>query len=72
MHLHPIKPCDGKRTLFVSSKIEFWHNEIVDYYWNKNILGQNVDKPRDTNDHAMDATKYLFTRPESRGWQLVA
>lgn len=62
MHLHPIKRVYGAPHLFVSSKIEFWHNEIVDYYWNKNILGANVDKPRDTNDHAMDSTKYLFTR----------
>jgi len=62
MHMHPVTRNYGAPRLFVSSNVEFWHNEIVDYYWNKNVQGENVDKPRDTNDHAMDATKYLFTK----------
>lgn len=62
MHRHPITGNYGAARLFVSSDLEFWHNEISDYYWNKNIKGENVDKPRDTNDHAMDATKYLLSR----------
>lgn len=62
LHMHPIKRQYGAPRLFVTSNLDFWHNEIVDYYWNKNVQGDNVDKPRDTNDHAMDATKYLFTR----------
>jgi hypothetical protein len=62
MHMHPFKRGYGAPRLFVSAQVDFWHNEIVDYYWNKNVQGENVDKPRDTNDHAMDATKYLFTR----------
>lgn len=61
-HLHPIKRQYGSPRLFVSSKLDFWHNEIADYYWNTNVAGDRVDKPRDRNDHAMDATKYLFTR----------
>lgn len=62
MHRHPITLNYGAPRLFVSSECEWWHNEIADYYWNKNVAGERVDKPRDTNDHAMDATKYLFTR----------
>jgi len=62
MHMHPIKRTYGAPRLFVSNKLDFWHNEIADYYWNTNIAGERVDKPRDYNDHAMDATKYLFTR----------
>jgi hypothetical protein len=62
MHMHPIKRQYGAPRLFVSSKLDFWHNEIADYYWNTNVAGDRVDKPRDRNDHAMDATKYLFTR----------
>lgn len=62
MHMHPIKRVYGAPRLFVSSELEFWHNEIADYYWNKNVTGDNVDKPMDRNDHAMDATKYLFTK----------
>jgi len=62
MHIHPIKRKYGAPRLFVSSKLDWWHNEIADYYWNKNIAGQNVDKPMDRNDHAMDMTKYLLTK----------
>ena len=61
-HKHPIKNTYGAPRLFVSSNLEWWHNEIVDYYWNKNIQGMNVDKPRDVNDHAMDMTKYLLSK----------
>jgi hypothetical protein len=62
MHMNPIKRQYGAPRLYVSSKLDFWHNEIADYYWNKNVAGERVDRPRDYNDHAMDATKYLFTR----------
>jgi len=61
-HMHPIQRVYGSPRLLISSNLEWWHNEALDYYWNKNTLGQNVDKPRDVNDHAMDATKYLFTK----------
>lgn len=62
MHMHPIHRKYGSPRLFVSDKCEWWHNEISDYYWNKNIAGENVDKPRGVNDHAMDMTKYLLTK----------
>ena len=62
MHIHPIKRTYGAPRLLVSAKLDWWHNEIADYYWNKNIAGQNVDKPMNRNDHAMDMTKYLLTR----------
>lgn len=65
LHRHPITRNYGGPRLFVSSDMEFWHNEIVDYYWNKNTLGQNVDKPVDRNDHAMDGTKYLLSKRPS-------
>lgn len=62
MHRHPITRNHGAPRLFVSSKLDWWHNEIADYYWNKNIAGQHVDKPMDRNDHAMDMTKYLMSK----------
>jgi hypothetical protein len=62
MHFHPIKKVYGSPRFFVGSDLEWFQNEIVDYYWNKNVLGQNVDKPRNVNDHAMDMLKYNFTR----------
>lgn len=61
-HVHPITGNIGSPRLYFSSELEFLQNEIVDYYWNKNTLGQNVDKPMDRNDHSMDALKYLFSR----------
>lgn len=62
LHKHPITGNYGAPRFFVSSKCEFFTNEIVDYYWNKNVLGNNVDKPQDRNDHAMNAWKYGLTR----------
>lgn len=62
MHKHPITGNIGAPRLFISSGLEFLDNEFSDYYWNKNTIGQNVDKPRDVNDHAMDTVKYLLTR----------
>lgn len=62
MHYNPIVGVFGGSHLYFSSKLEFVDSEIGDYYWNKNIAGDNVDKPRDSNDHAMDTLKYLFTR----------
>lgn len=62
MHRHPITGNYGAPRMFISSKVPFLSNEFVDYCWNKNILGQNVDKPRDVNDHGMDTVKYLVTK----------
>lgn len=70
-HFNPIRKTYGSPRLMVGSDLEWWHNEIADYYWNKNTLGQNVDKPRDVNDHAMDATKYLFTKRNKVVGQII-
>lgn len=61
-HLHPIKQTFGSPRFHISSHLDWFANEAVDYYWNKNITGLNVDKPRDVNDHAMDMAKYLLTK----------
>lgn len=71
MHMHPIKRVYGAPRLYVGSDLEWFQNEIVDYYWNKNTAGQHVDKPRDTNDHSMDALKYLFTKRNKVIGQLI-
>lgn len=62
MHYNPVKEEFGAPHLFFSSDLEFIDNEFGDYYWNRNIAGDNVDKPRDTNDHALDTIKYMFSR----------
>lgn len=61
-HFHPIKRTYGSPRLHISSQLDWFANEAVDYYWNRNIQGLNVDKPRDVNDHAMDMVKYLLTK----------
>lgn len=66
-HYNPIIGEFGGPHFMVSNELEWWANECSDYYWNKNIEGDNVDKPRDTNDHAMDMTKYMFTRRPTMG-----
>jgi hypothetical protein len=75
LHRHPISGDIGAPRFYVSSDLEFVHNEFADYYWNRNTVGQNVDKPLDRNDHSMDTIKYMFTkqaevigmlRPEAR------
>lgn len=60
-HKHPITGNIGAPRLFVSSDLEFVSNEFADYYWNRNTIGQNVDKPLDRNDHSMDTIKYMLS-----------
>jgi hypothetical protein len=45
----------------VSDELEWWINEISDYYWQKNPMGEQLDKPVDKDDHAMDTTKYMLS-----------
>ena len=47
--------------LYVSDKLDWWINEINDYYWMKNTTGEQIDKPVDKDDHAMDTTKYMLS-----------
>lgn len=52
--------------MYVAQELNWWHDEVGSYYWKKNPLGQMVDEPAGTTDHAMDATKYMLCRlPEA-------
>ena len=62
MHRHVVTGDHPSPYLYVSRKCEFLLDEIVDYYWNTNTEGEYEDKPKDKNDHAMDALKYLLSR----------
>ena len=80
MHQNPITGEYEQPYMYISDKLDWWINEITDYYWQKNTTGEQVDKPMDKNDHAMDTTKYLLSnrpnvskliiakRPEKVGW----
>jgi len=60
-HQNPITGEYGMPYLYVSDKLDWWINEINDYYWKKNPMGEQMDKPMDKDDHAMDTTKYMLT-----------
>ena len=47
--------------MYVSDRLEWWIDEISDYYWKKDTMGDQVDVPMDKNDHAMDTTKYMLS-----------
>lgn len=71
LHYNPVTGEYGSPHLFFSTALEWLANEMGDYYWNRNISGDNVDKPRDTNDHAMDTLKYMYTSRPRIGRSLV-
>lgn len=60
-HRNPFTNNLGAPHMFVSSKCDWWVNEITDYMWKRSTDGELEDKPRDKNDHAMDMTKYACT-----------
>jgi hypothetical protein len=39
----------------------FIQDEFNTYYWKQNPLGQRIDEPADTNDHAMNTLKYMLS-----------
>ena len=60
-HQNPITGEYGMPYMFISDELEFFINEINDYYWMKNPTGEQMDKPVDKNDHAMDTIKYMLS-----------
>lgn len=63
--LHPYHGRWGAPRLYVSDKLHWWIDEVLDYVWMKDKADEAEDKPRDKKNHAMDATRYLLTdRPE--------
>lgn len=65
MHQNPITGEWGAPFLYVSDKLEWWMDEISDYYWKRTPAGDVVDIPVDRDDHAMDTTKYMLShRPQ--------
>jgi len=61
LHQNPITGEYNAPYLYVSDKLEWWINEINDYYWQRDTMGEQIDKPIDKDDHAMDTTKYLLS-----------
>jgi phage terminase large subunit len=60
-HQNPITGEYEAPYLYVSDELEFFINEMSDYYWQKSPTGEQMDKPIDKDDHAMDTLKYLLS-----------
>jgi len=61
-------PYDGNHPaphLYVSDKCEWFDDEIGAYNWQKDVVGDTVEKPIEKNDHSMTMIKYALShRPE--------
>ncbi len=61
-------PYDGNHPaphLYVSDKCDWFEDEIAAYNWQKDTVGDTVDKPIEKNDHAMTMIKYALShRPK--------
>lgn len=65
-HRNPFTGSGDAPHLYVSTNVPFVTDEFLTYLWKKSADGKSVDVPRDGNDHAMDALKYLMTpRPHA-------
>ena len=60
-HKHPITGMTGAPCLFVNERLEFVINEFGEYYWKTDTTGEQLDKPVDKSDHAMDTIKYMLS-----------
>jgi hypothetical protein len=61
-HEHPLNGQHPAPYLYVSDKLQWFVNEISEYYWKRTSSGDDLtDTPMDRNDHAMDALKYVLT-----------
>ena len=52
----------GARTLFVSNECRFFIKEVHTYSWDSKAQLRGEDRPLKTEDHVMDASRYLCMR----------
>lgn len=60
-HVNPFNGDHPAPHLWFATELDFIADEMDDYYWYVGGDGEREDKPRDKDDHAMDALKYLLT-----------
>jgi len=61
-HKNPYTEQWGAPRLYISDACEPLVSEFVEYYWMKDTTGQQMDKPVDKRNDAMDSIKYLMSR----------
>jgi hypothetical protein len=57
---HPVTGELNSPLLYIAADLDWFEDEIINYYWKKNPHGQSIDEPQEHNDHAMNAAKYLL------------
>jgi hypothetical protein len=58
---HIITGEDPGPLIYFCDDLPFIQDEFNTYYWKQNPLGQRIDEPADTNDHAMNTLKYMLS-----------
>lgn len=60
--VNPFTGALGCPKLFVSSKLHWFATEMNTWRWKKNTSDVTVDKTVDTNNHALDALRYMLSK----------
>jgi hypothetical protein len=64
--LHYLDNQPAGPAIYFNEELDFIENEMTGYFWQSDGDGNRIDVPRDKNDHAMDAVKYLLSKlPEA-------
>lgn len=58
---HIINGDDPGPMIYFCDDLTFIQDEFNTYYWKQNPLGQRIDEPADSNDHAMNTLKYMLS-----------
>jgi len=59
---HPtIEGRDASPLIFFSESLDWYVDEVVNYYWMRDSSNRQIDEPQKHNDHAMDTKKYLLS-----------
>lgn len=60
-HLNPFTGTAPAPSMYVNRDLNWYADEIGNYYWKKNTKGEVEDETQDKNDHALDMNRYAFT-----------
>jgi hypothetical protein len=64
---HPVSGVSPAPSLFHSNELTWFQDEITGYFWKSTPNGEYIDRPVDSNDHAMDAMKYMLSKQPEIG-----